>query len=142
MLGLTSCSPATEEPVAAEPAAIPESPGLPVRGGTLRTESNYIPYIDDPAVDGIGTGQTGLSIAESLIWVAEDGVPQPQLIKSWEVSEDAREWILHVQEGVTFNNGKPFTADDVIWNFQHWLDPDTGSSMAARLDFLSPSGIE
>ena len=43
---------------------------------------------------------------------------------------------------MTFNNGKPFTADDVIWNFQHWLDPDTGSSMTAKLDFLSPDGVE
>ena len=146
MLGLTSCSPATEEPAAPEPTATPESAalpaGYPIRGGTLRTESNYIPYVEDPAVDNIGTGQVGLSIAESLIWVGEDGVPQPQLLKSWEVSEDAKQWTLHLQEGVTFNNGKPFNADDVIWNFQHWLDPDTGSSMAARLDFLSPTGIE
>ena len=145
VLGLTSCSPATDESAATEPTATPEvalSPGFPVRGGTLRTESNYIPYVEDPAVDGIGTGSTGLSIAESLIRVNDDGIPRPQLIKSWEVSEDATEWTLHVQEGVSFNNGKPFTADDVIWNFRHWLDPNTGSSMAARLDFLSPAGIE
>jgi peptide/nickel transport system substrate-binding protein len=43
---------------------------------------------------------------------------------------------------VTFNNGKAFGADDVIWNFRHWLDPDTGSSMASRLDFLSADGIK
>ena len=146
VLGLTSCAPATDEPAAPEPNATPESAalpaGLPVRGGTLRTENQWMPYMQDPATDGVGTGQVGLSIAESLIWVGEDGVPQPQLVKSWEVSEDAKEWTLHLQEGVTFNNGKPFNADDVIWNFQHWLDPDVGSSMAARLEFLSPTGIE
>ncbi len=114
----------------------------PVRGGTLRTEYNWIPYVEDPAADGVGTGYVGLAIAESLIWVGEDGVPQPQLIKSWEASDDTTEWTLHLQEGVTFNNGKAFGADDVIWNLKHWLNPDTGSSLAAALDFLSPDGIE
>ena len=27
----------------------------PVRGGTLRTEYNWIPYVEDPAADGVGT---------------------------------------------------------------------------------------
>ena len=43
---------------------------------------------------------------------------------------------------MTFNNGKAFGADDVIWNIKHWLNPTTGSSLAAALEFLSPEGIE
>ena len=114
----------------------------PVRGGTLRTEYNWIPYVNDPAADGVGTGLVGLQIAESLVWVGEDAVPQPQLVKSWETSEDVKTWTLHLRKGVKFNNGKPFNADDVIWNFKHWLDKDTGSSMAAKLDFLPATGVE
>jgi peptide/nickel transport system substrate-binding protein len=146
VLVLTSCSPATDESAEGTHGATPQpaalSASLPKRGGTLRTESNFIPYVTDPATDGIGTGQVGLLIAEALVWVGEDGVPQPNLVKSWEVSEDAKEWTLHLREGVKFNNGKPFGADDVIWNLRHWLDPDTGSAMATRLNFLSPAGIE
>ncbi len=146
VLALAGCTPARDNAAdrASDAAAEPSTPSeaLPLRGGTLRTEYNWIPYVSDPATDGVGTGQVGLSIAESLVWVGEDGVPQPQLAKSWESNEDATEWILHLQEGVRFNNGKPFGADDVIWNLRHWIDPDTGSSMAARLEFLSPGGIE
>jgi len=114
----------------------------PVRGGTLRTEYNWIPYVKDPAADGVGTGLVGLQIAESLIWVGEDGVPQPQLVESWKASEDAKTWTIHLQKGVKFNNGKAFGADDVVWNLNHWLDKDAGSSMAAKLDFLPATGIE
>ena len=91
--------------------------------GTLRTEYNWIPYVEDPAADGVGTGAVGLSIAESLVWVGEDGAPRPQLVKSWESNDVTTEWTLHLQEGVTFNNGKPFGTDDVIWNIKHWLNP-------------------
>jgi len=129
----------TEEP-APEPTEVPAD--FPKRGGTLRTEYNWIPYIDDPAADGVGTGQVGLAIAESLVWVGADGVPRPQLVKSWEFNEDSTEWIFHLQEGVTFNDGKPFGADDVIWNIKHWLDPDSDASAAAKLDMLTPEGIE
>jgi len=104
VLGLTSCTPATDAPAAPALNAPPESgapaTGIPVRGGTLRTEHHWLPYMQDPATDGIGTGLVGLSIAESLVWVGNDGVPRPQLLKSWEVSEDAKEWTLHLQEGV------------------------------------------
>jgi peptide/nickel transport system substrate-binding protein len=117
-------------------------PTAPVRGGTLRTEYNWIPYVEDPAADGVGTGLVGLSIAESLVWVGEDGVPRPQLIKSWESNDDSSEWTLFLQEGVTFNDGSDFNADDVIWNILHWLDPDTGASAAANLDMLTPDGVE
>jgi len=118
------------------------SPEQPQRGGTIRTEYAWIPYVEDPAADGVGTGYVGLSIAESLVWVGEDGVPRPQLAKSWKANEDATVWTIHLQDGVTFNNGKPFGADDVIWNLQHWLDPDSGASTAAKLDMLSPEGIK
>ena len=147
--GLASCAPTTEEPteeVAPEPTEPPEPTavpaGFPVRGGTLRTEYAWMPYVEDPAADGVGTGYVGLSIAEPLVWVAGDAVPRPQLAKSWEANADATVWTIHLQEGVTFNDGSEFNADDVIWNFKHWLDPDTGSSTAAKLDMLQPEGIK
>jgi len=166
--GLASCAPATEEPAAPEPtkevapepteeAAPPPEPvdvcppGDPVqyvsdgsvdRGGTLRTEYAWMPYVEDPAADGVGTGYVGLSIAEPLVWVGGAGVPQPQLAKSWEANADASVWTIHLQGGVKFNNGMCFSADDVIWNLKHWLDPDTGASTAAKLDMLQPEGIK
>lgn len=112
------------------------------RGGILRYEYDWIPYVKDPAADGVGTGNIARNVAETLIWIDGNFVPHPLLCKRWEASEDAKEWTLYLQEGVTFNNGKPFTADDVVWNFRHWLDPKTGSSMRAKLSMLSLDGVE
>jgi len=152
---LASCAPApepTSTPVPPTPTAVPPTPTpvpptatpAPVvkRGGILRSTYGWIPYTEDPAADGVGTGNVGRNIAETLLWVDDDNVPHPLLCERWEASEDAKEWTLYLQQGVKFNNGKDFNADDVVWNFLHWLDPDVGSGMRAKLAMLSSTGVE
>ena len=112
------------------------------RGGVLRFEYDWIPYVKDPAADGVGTGNVAKNIAETLTWGYDQYQPHGLLCEKWEASPDGKEWTLYLRKGVTFNNGKPFTADDVVWNFLHWLDPATGSSMRDRLSMLSPEGVE
>ncbi len=41
----------------------------------------------------------------------------PELAKSWEQPDDLT-YIFHLEEGVTFHNGEPFTAKDVIYTYQ------------------------
>jgi len=152
---LASCAPAPAPeatPVPPTPTAVPPTPtpvpptATPVsevkRGGILRCTYGWIPYMEDPAADGVGTGNVGRNIAENLLWVDDDNVPHPLLCERWEASEDAKEWTLYLQQGVKFNNGKDFNADDVVWNFLHWLDPDVGSGMRAKLSMLSSTGVE
>jgi len=137
--------PPTPTPVPPKPTPVPPTalpPDFPRRGGTLRTTYGWMPYMEDPAADGTGTGNVGRNIAETLTWVDDDNVPHPLLCERWEASEDAKEWTLYIQQGVTFNNGKTFNADDVMWNFKHWLDPDAGSGMRAKLSMLSSTGVE
>ena len=52
----------------------------------------------------------------------------PHLAAGWEVSDDLRSWTFSLREGLTWHDGRPFTADDVLWNFNHILAPETGSS--------------
>lgn len=56
-----------------------------------------------------------------------DGVAQlmPGLADSWDVSEDGLVYTFHLHEGVTFHNGDPFTADDVVYTVNRMMDPAT-----------------
>ncbi|MGQ9491061.1 MAG: ABC transporter substrate-binding protein [Anaerolineae bacterium] len=51
-------------------------------------------------------------------------------------------WANSHKKGIKFNNGQELTADDVIFNFQQWLDPNIGSSMLGLMSYLKPTNIE
>ncbi|AWM88437.1 peptide ABC transporter substrate-binding protein [Microvirga sp. 17 mud 1-3] len=57
-----------------------------------------------------------MHVFEPLFRIDEkSGRAAPGLAKSWE-APDERTWIVNLAEGVTFSNGKPFTANDVIYS--------------------------
>ncbi|HUJ32336.1 MAG TPA: ABC transporter substrate-binding protein [Candidatus Acidoferrum sp.] len=47
---------------------------------------------------------------------------EPALAKTWSVSRDGRQYTLHLRRGLQFSDGQPFTADDVVFSFQVYLD--------------------
>lgn len=58
-----------------------------------------------------------LGVWEPLITHNDDGTPKPCLAESWEMHDGGKKWIFHLRKNVYFHNGKPFTADSVIANF-------------------------
>ena len=56
-------------------------------------------------------------IYETLLDRDVDGVLQPRLATDWYIKEDDNTvWVFELREGVTFHNGNPFTADDVVFS--------------------------
>jgi peptide/nickel transport system substrate-binding protein len=47
---------------------------------------------------------------------------RPALAESWTVSPDQRAWTFHLRHGVTFHDGSPFTADDVVYSYRRIID--------------------
>jgi peptide/nickel transport system substrate-binding protein len=47
---------------------------------------------------------------------------EPALAKSWTISPDGKQYLLHLRHGIRFSDGQPFTADDVVFSFQVYLD--------------------
>ncbi len=58
---------------------------------------------------------------------------EPALAKSWEVSPDGLIYTMHLRQGVRFSDGQPFTADDVVFTFQVYMDPKINSTQRALL---------
>ncbi len=52
----------------------------------------------------------------------------PLLAQSWEVSEDKLTFTFHLRKDVRWHDGKPFSADDVIYSFQKIIDPKVDSA--------------
>lgn len=66
------------------------------------------------------------NIYEGLLRYSTDLEPMPQLAESWEVSDDGRTWTFHLREDVTWHDGEPFTAEDVVFSadvFHRELNP-------------------
>ena len=76
----------------------------------------------DPFVDTNGvSGRVRSCIYESL-WIQEnDGGYTPLLATEWEWTDDLHLSIT-LREGVTFSNGNPFTADDVLFTYESALN--------------------
>ena len=153
---IAACGPAaTAEPPAAAP--VEEEPAAPA-------EEVPVEEVAEPAEDTRGTlrwvhynqwgGQESLDpfsptrmlpliylLYDRLVVLDANGVPAGDLATSWEPDETGQTWTFHLREGVKFHDGTPFTAQDVVYSFQHMLDPDLASPLASTLNLIDPEGI-
>ncbi len=54
-------------------------------------------------------------VYEGLVTLDDDEIPQPCLAASWDAPQgSSNRWIFHLRPDVTFHNGKPLTAQDVV----------------------------
>lgn len=112
-----------------------EAADAPRPGGTLtvalHTDVRELDAINARVqVDKLVLGST---VYDPLFQTDQNGNPVPALATGAEPSADAREWTFHLREGVTFHNGKPFTAEDVKKTIEAIKDPARASNMAGDL---------
>lgn len=57
------------------------------------------------------------NVFEGLTRFGPDGSIEPALAESWEMAPDGLSWVFHLHPGVTFHDGTPMTAEDVVFSF-------------------------
>ena len=79
----------------------------------------------DPArINQVLLFQIASNVLSGLTHINPQLVAQGDLAADWSVSADGKEWTFNLREGVTFHNGDPFTADDVVFTYNRSKDPN------------------
>jgi peptide/nickel transport system substrate-binding protein len=98
---------------------------------------NPVTVADQGGLDMLG--QTG----EYLCLSDQHLKLQPVLAESWTPNTKADVWTFKIRQGVTFHNGHPLTADDVVYTYKLQTNPKSGSSaLSAFGGVLVPSGVK
>lgn len=94
----------------------------PKKGGTVHVVVQPEPPMLMQGLNQNGpTNMVAGNIYESLLRYNEKLEPRPSLAKSWEISPDAKTYTFKLQEGVKWHDGKPFSADDVVFSLDKFL---------------------
>ena len=109
------------------------------RGGTFHAIINPEPPILVLGISSNTPTQTvGGKIWSGLFTYSHDLEPIPNLAESYEISADGKSYTFKLRKGVKWHDGKPFSADDVVFSFSKFL-PEV--SARARLTFTRAESI-
>ena len=111
-LALTACSTSvSQKPESSGPA--PTSVDRLRLPGADRGYPTPFAYLKGPGLVHVNF------VFDTLIWKDSTGAYIPWLAQSWERSADGTEYRFVLREGVTWQDGQPLTADDVVFTFDY-----------------------
>ena len=118
------------------PARQSRAQGEPKAGGTLRLGFgiSQIPNLDPAQVNlGIVAGELVSNMFSSLVQFDTELGLVADLAENWTVSEDGLTYSFALRDGLTFHNGDPLKAADIVYTYERTTDPDFASPHANKL---------
>ena len=99
--------------------------GLTAQAAQAETVLRVIPHADLKNVDPIWTTayitrNHGYMVYDTLFAMDENLEPQPQMVDTWEVSEDGLTWSFVLRDGLMWHDGTPVTAEDCVASLKRW----------------------
>ena len=118
--------PTTPTNTATSPSG-PLASGTPSKGGRLRVGVVTAGAAETISVfSGVSTPDIIriYALYDPMFFPAEGGTVTGGLVEKAVSNASATIWTFHLRRGVTFHNGKPFNADDIVYTIQKsWANP-------------------
>ncbi len=109
-------------------AATPAAAGLRYAEATGPSSLNPFLVRDMPSL------RASELVYEGLISPPEAGEVKPLLAESWEVAPDGMSVTFRLKRGVTWHDGQPFSAKDVIFTISAGKDPRTPTALRSQFE--------
>ncbi len=115
------------------------APGGTLKTGIIAPASGLDPLLVNDEGGLAVLGQSG----EYLTWSNDQLELEPRIAESWTPNDDGSVWTFSIRQGVTFQDGTPLTADDVVATMELHTDPKNKSNaLSAFTGVLSPGGSQ
>jgi peptide/nickel transport system substrate-binding protein len=122
------------------------SGSTPRKGGNLRvgltggsSSDTLNPFL--AGLTAIGTARVQ-NLYQPLVQLSNSGQVEYVLAEEIVPHGSASNWIIRLRKGVTFHNGKPFGADDVVSFFQQQLNPKAALTAGPILAPVDAKGVK
>jgi peptide/nickel transport system substrate-binding protein len=136
---LAACGSSSTSTTTTATTATTTPPSGPRRGGRLRvglTGGASSDTVDAQLLTNFLDQARLLQLYDAPVILNTNAQLQLSLAEELTPNSDATAWTMRVRPGITFHNGKPLTADDIIFSFQRIMDPKSPKFGAPQLSLL------
>lgn len=97
----------------------------------------------DPTIQGSSQISIEVDAAYNKLYYAEppNWTPVPALATGATHNSSGTVWTIYLRHGVHFHDGHEMTSADVVYTFQHLLNPKYGSDEAGTLSMIDPAKV-
>ncbi len=123
---------------ASSPSAVAHQTGATIKAGIVTPTAaiNPLTVADPGGADMLAQTGEYLCLADQKLTL------QPVLATGWTSNPAADVWTFKIRQGVRFHDGRPLTADDVVYTYKLQANPkNSANALSAFAGVLSPSGV-
>ena len=107
------------------------TPGL-AAGGTLRLAGDLPPTLDPAMVQDNTSALYVVHLFSGLVRLNQDLEIVPDLATGWDMEDQGRTSVFHLNPEATFADGTPITAEDVVRSWERACSPELASPVASN----------
>ena len=107
--------------------------GVRAADGPVRIFTGSASTLDPAAQGDVTSASISAQLFETLTTFDADLRLQPALAESWRMDEGGTRVVFHLRPGLTFSDGTPLRASDVVRSWLRLIDPSTPSPLVSLM---------